>query len=729
MVRFPARAKTPPSAAARIAARPGKGVGKAFAEQLRAVFRLKTIKSKILFAMLFVAVIAASPLALEHIATKRILSRIDGLINADIPTMSAASDIALAVQRIVSEVEAELLNDRIRSNRRKAIAFHMGAIASRLKTIVELERQRAGTESDNSAFDTKVTEIDKALHELEIAVAAVFSAHDLRLGYTFYRDGHNYTADTFAAKLKYDFASLLRRQTVAVYLGGKITEGIDAADTDIGRWIAEYRTEDEALKKLLEALGDANKQAAATILRVQEASQYVRAEIFERNRNLISLQMDEALDNISNYMGPILEKAQVNERQETDKMGFAADNISSATVELSTIAKAALDRAEADVSAISIQVGILSTAAGAMAILIALVVSLVVTRSLSRPLGMIAKDMDDLAKGDFDIALKASSRTDEFGDLSRLVGVFLDNSRTRLMLEDEAAKDSAARSLRQERLQQLIQNFDGRISVLAGSLGAGATQMEQTAMSLNEISAEAMKYAAAVASSSDEAASNVQTVAVSCEQLSASVGEIAARVAQTNGMIMRADTDSQEANQRVVQLAETASRIGAVVNLINTIAGQTNLLALNATIEAARAGEAGRGFAVVAAEVKALSSQTAKATDEIASQVRAIQSETNGAVQSIEAIAMLMSQVAEHTSAIAAAVEEQGAATNEISRNIRAAADGTSDVSRNMFGVNEASEKTSASADQVLSTAGSLGGEITTLREEVDRFLSSVRAA
>lgn len=176
-------------------------------------------------------------------------------------------------------------------------------------------------------------------------------------------------------------------------------------------------------------------------------------------------------------------------------------------------------------------------------------------------------------------------------------------------------------------------------------------------------------------------------------------------------------------------LADNANRISSVVDLIQEIASQTNLLALNATIEAARAGEAGRGFAVVASEVKSLAEQTAKATDEIRTQISSMQNVTASAVGAIRSIGSTIGEINEVTTAIAAAVEEQGAATREIARNIQHAASGTSEVSSNIVGVSQASIEAGTAAGEVLQASGELRREAGMLRAEVDAFLVNIRAA
>jgi methyl-accepting chemotaxis protein len=218
-------------------------------------------------------------------------------------------------------------------------------------------------------------------------------------------------------------------------------------------------------------------------------------------------------------------------------------------------------------------------------------------------------------------------------------------------------------------------------------------------------------------------------VATATEELSTSVKEISQQVGYSANVIGQAMTQASDTNEHIKGLAAAAQQIGEVVKLINDIASQTNLLALNATIEAARAGDAGKGFAVVASEVKTLAGQTAKATDEIASQIGAIQEATRVSVQSIEMITATIAKVNETATAIASAVEQQGAATHEIARNVSEAAKGTAEVSANIAGVSQAAQHTGAAASQVLSSAAELSRNGELLKAKVDDFLREVRAA
>jgi methyl-accepting chemotaxis protein len=266
------------------------------------------------------------------------------------------------------------------------------------------------------------------------------------------------------------------------------------------------------------------------------------------------------------------------------------------------------------------------------------------------------------------------------------------------------------------------------VQTVMGSVASAATKMEATASTMASAAEQASRQATAVASASEEASTNVQTVAAASEELASSISEINRQVVESTKIAQNAAEQASHTNDTVKGLATAAQKIGEVVNLINEIASQTHLLALNATIEAARAGESGKGFAVVAAEVKTLANQTAKATEEIASQIGAIQTATSESVVAIENITKTIAEISQISTVIASAVEEQGAATQEISRSVQQAAQGTQEVSSNIAGVTSASAETGKAAQSVLEVAGDLSKQSEMLRTEVEKFLKMIGA-
>ncbi|KAB7741339.1 hypothetical protein F2P47_06245 [Parvibaculum sedimenti] len=285
------------------------------------------------------------------------------------------------------------------------------------------------------------------------------------------------------------------------------------------------------------------------------------------------------------------------------------------------------------------------------------------------------------------------------------------------------------RQQRQRELEGAIANFETVMGGVVGSVSAAATEMQEAAQSMTVNADQTSERTTAVAAASEQASANVQTVATASDELSSSISEIGRQAALSTKIASQAVEEAHKTDEKVQGLAAAAQRIGDVVTLINDIAAQTNLLALNATIEAARAGEAGKGFAVVASEVKGLANQTAKATEEIADQVKAMQTATTESVDAIGSIERVITEMNEIAAAIAAAVEEQNAATQEIARNVQEAAHGTEDVSSNIAGVAQAASETGAAAAQVRGSAGLLADQAETLKREVDAFLARARAA
>ena len=350
--------------------------------------------------------------------------------------------------------------------------------------------------------------------------------------------------------------------------------------------------------------------------------------------------------------------------------------------------------------------------------------------AISRPLGRLAALMRRLADGDLTTEVDGQDRKDEIGGMARAVDVFKRNAVAARELEARQ-KDIEARAAagRKAEMRALADGFETTVGAIVATVSSASTQLEGAAATLTRTAETTQQLSVGVAAASTQASANVQSVASASEQLSGSVAEIARQVEVSSRIAHEAVTQAAKTDARIAELSHAAARIGDVVKLITAIAEQTNLLALNATIEAARAGEAGKGFAVVASEVKQLAAQTAKATEEIGTQIAGMQAATRDSVVAIKEIGGTIGRISEIASTIAAAVEEQGAATQEISRNIQQAAVGTTQVSRNIDEVNQGAAATGSASGQVFDAARALSSEGGRLNGEVERFLATVRAA
>jgi methyl-accepting chemotaxis protein len=349
---------------------------------------------------------------------------------------------------------------------------------------------------------------------------------------------------------------------------------------------------------------------------------------------------------------------------------------------------------------------------------------------IAAPIQRITGSMSKLAGGNVQADIPFVQRKDEIGAMAKAVEVFKRNALERLRLEAEQKEtEQHAAAQRKADMHRLADDFQAAVGSIVDTVSSASSELETAAGTLTKNAEVTQELAGSVASASAQASANVQSVASATEEMTTSVNEISRQVQESSRIASDAVKQAQQTDARINELSHAAGRIGDVVKLITAIAEQTNLLALNATIEAARAGEAGRGFAVVASEVKQLASQTAKATDEISTQITGMQSATEESVAAIKEIGQTIGRIADIASTIAAAVEEQGAATQEIARNVGEAAKGTTQVATSITDVNRGAGETGSASAQVLASAQSLSHESSHLKTEVDKFLSTVRAA
>jgi methyl-accepting chemotaxis protein len=364
-----------------------------------------------------------------------------------------------------------------------------------------------------------------------------------------------------------------------------------------------------------------------------------------------------------------------------------------------------------------------------LAIALACGAMLTVGHRVITPLHRMRDAMLQVASGALDIETGYRDRQDEIGALAGALETFKSQAQDKLAIEAQERERNAAAAARQRAIEAHVGEFEGLVRGTLQQLGGASDQMRATSSELSEVSRQTNMRVQTAQKASSDASMSVESVASAAEELSASIGDISKQATHAAGIASRAVDQARLTDGTVQGLAQSASRIGEVVGLINSIAAQTNLLALNATIEAARAGESGRGFAVVASEVKTLASQTAKATDEISEQVADIQKVASEAINAIKGIGSIIGEVNDVATAIAAAVQQQGAATQEITRSTQYASQGTRNVSDNITGVKSDADTAASAADNVKRASETLEKESQQLGGQVNEFLSRIRAA
>ncbi|HEX3709943.1 MAG TPA: HAMP domain-containing methyl-accepting chemotaxis protein [Pseudolabrys sp.] len=355
--------------------------------------------------------------------------------------------------------------------------------------------------------------------------------------------------------------------------------------------------------------------------------------------------------------------------------------------------------------------------------------SLLIGRSITRPLNGLARVMKQLADGDTSARIPATQARDEIGGMARTVIVFRDNMIERERLAAIQTDANHTQALRSDTIALTIAQFKHSVESALGKLRGAAMKLELSSSDLNK-TADTMSSEATTAERRVGAASdNVTTAAGSIEELAASIGEIASQASKSTDVAGRAVSEGQRTVTTMSELAGAATRIGEVVGLIQAIAGQTNLLALNATIEAARAGESGKGFAVVASEVKSLAGQTAKATEEIAQQIGSIQSAAADAAQAIEQVNAVIREMSAIATTVAATVDQQNSAVSAIAEGVSRASGEARIGAEAMSRVAGVTGDARSTASDVKALADSVAVEAEGLEAQVRQFLTNVQAA
>ena len=371
---------------------------------------------------------------------------------------------------------------------------------------------------------------------------------------------------------------------------------------------------------------------------------------------------------------------------------------------------------------------VIFSAAGAL--VLGTVLAWLIGASVSGPIRSMTDRMQSLAAGELDEAIPGGESRDEIGRMARAVEVFRENALAVRRMQGEATEQRQATEADRARMMaELAGRFEQGMQGVITGVGGRAAEMGRSAEELARVAERGRGLAEAVATRAEQASMNVQTVASATQELAASIREISSQVQRSVMVSSRATDETQRTSQLIHGLSSAAEKIGTIIQLIQAIASQTNLLALNATIEAARAGDAGKGFAIVASEVKNLASQTAQATEQIASQIAAIQNVTGETVAAITQFGATVKEMADIATAIAAAVEEQGAATGDIARNVEQAANGTAAVTREIGDVRAVAGETDAGAEAALAAAAVLQQQAVSLKSNVDDFLHTIRSA
>ncbi len=496
-----------------------------------------------------------------------------------------------------------------------------------------------------------------------------------------------------------------------------VTRGLDGLDdggTEAATHAADFSKNIKAAEKLASALN-----LDDVLIALNDADRSFPA-FYDNGKRMADAYVKNGTSAGNKLMGELDASSQ--------KLGDAMDQLSLLSQDLMSTS---IKKIQEDLVAINQEakfLTILTIVLGGISITACFIIGWSVKTSVLTPLLSITDAMGRLAAGQLQITIDGQNRGDEVGDIARALATFKDGLlETDTLRAEQTKQKERAEQEQRAAMTKMADNFESAVGSIIQGVADAALQLQTSAKAMSSYAQTSTSQSKAAVDVSARMRQDVDGVSTATSQLSEAVNEISRQITTAATMTRAALEAATTTSAQVDQLSAAAKAISAVTQTISEIASQTNLLALNATIEAARAGEAGKGFAVVAGEVKALSNQTAAATDRIGTEIANVQNVTEQCVLAIKGIADKISEINQVSSTIAAAVEEQTASTSEISRSVEAAAAGTQGVSKNIEEVSKASDMTGTAAHDVLNAAEGLLKQSTQLRNQMTAFLSSIR--
>ncbi|WP_417805410.1 methyl-accepting chemotaxis protein [Thalassospira lucentensis] len=477
---------------------------------------------------------------------------------------------------------------------------------------------------------------------------------------------------------------------------------------------------------------DSNGINAAAVPELREQVSHISDDLAPLTERLAVVGGDEFTDNYKTYIGQVdqfLVESEMNIYGALEVIAKADETFRALQVPLNQIlaqTHALAQTSFADAVSRADAVQRIFVIVAVIVVLLAGVVAVFVSRRISRPMTDLAQLIEQIANGDLNIDVRGVQRRDEIGTVARSVTVLRDQSKEAETLRKERERVRAIDGERQKELIHATDHFQRTVQeALSGfdrefrSLNGSASDMEQIATSASARSADANQH-------SEQVLHHIEAVSQTTASLSAAIAEIGQQAQTSAEVAGKARTESEQSRALFEQLTNATQRIGDIVSLIEDIANQTNLLALNATIEAARAGDAGKGFAVVAGEVKNLASQTARATEDISSQVDEIRGLTDNVVKALQSVADVIGEVDQSAAAIASAVEEQQASTSGISDRIHDANGGMRTVAKAVDALDSETARVHHGSENVTRATSTLNTEASRLRDAIDGFLNQI---